>query len=416
MPKKTTSQTKPSDYDKVIFQLAVLANEGDQDGISDYDLLKQISNQLAEAAEKYKNDPRLGPLTKWNVCWGPHIVRDLFGKSLNTMYAVKQQDQPSYVVGIAGTNPDSALDWLLEDLWVNSQVSWPGQQGAKISAGTALGLSILLLMKPDSGAAAQGQTLLSFLESVSSTPITVTVTGHSLGGVLSPTLALFLRETQGIFAGWDPDKNATVTTLAFAGPTAGNQSFATYFNTQLPHAKLPSKKAASFRYANSLDIVPYAWNDLEALKTLYVPNIPESSIIDDLVEAAENASQNGDYTQIAPSDPPWTGTFRSENFKPYYPPSVNYLNQALAQHVDAYLEYFALPQNATFASKPARSITVPPIVEQRVEAGGEALPRSWTVSSGTLFQRMSEAALREGAKQELVANLQTVLTKAMTRS
>lgn len=412
---KNMSKNKPSDYDKVIFQLANLANGGHQDGISDYELLKQISDQLQAAAEKYKNDPRLGPLTKWDVCWGPHIVRDVFGKSLNTMYAAKQQGQPNYVVGIAGTDPSSALDWLLEDLWVDAQVSWPGREGAKIAAGTALGLTILLLMKPDAGALQHGTILLDFLKTVTSTPITVTVTGHSLGGVLAPTLALLLREAQGIPLLWDPKSNATVATLGFAGPTAGNQTFASYFNTKLPNAKLPAKKAASYRYANSLDVVPHAWSDLDALKTLYVPNIPQSAIIDGFIDVAEKASQGGDYTQIAPPAPPWTGTFRGGSFNPYYPPWANYLAQVTPQHVDAYEEYFALPASTTLVSKPARLISVPPIVEQRAAAAGETLPPGWTVSSGTLFHQMAEAAIREGAKHDLVTHLETLMTTTMTR-
>lgn len=390
--------SNPSEYDRVIYWLNGLSNLASQHpGISDEDLMKLIAQSLT------------GPLADWEICWGPHVVQAPNGKAVNTMYAVKKRGEESYVIGIAGTNATSFFDWIWEDAFVSLQVPWiyAPLTDAKIAAGTAIGLVILQSMRPDEGVPAAGMTLWSFLETLTDKPISVTVAGHSLGGVLAPTLALWLRDTQGIPGLWDPRQNATVTTMPFAGPTAGNEHFAAHSNAKLPNATLPSSSPASFRYANSLDIVPHAWNEdtLEALKTLYAPDIPENKIIDSLVELAKSAAGAGDYTQLTPPDPPWTGTINKTLIKPVEPPLeelesfFNYLWQAVYQHTQAYNEHFA-PETEQMMMPAASQISVPPIVHQLVEKAGGTLPPEVVVSTEPLIQQMLELALGPGVADQ----------------
>src|SRR5439155_14268427 len=86
-----------------------------------------------------------------------------------------------------------------------------------------------------------GQDLSSFLKVAvgqAHGKANVVVTGHSKGGALASTLALWLRDTQGRQfvreeEQWDPDERVTVRSFSFAGLTAGNAEFVKRSNTRI---------------------------------------------------------------------------------------------------------------------------------------------------------------------------------------
>src|SRR5262249_39535396 len=81
-------------------------------------------------------------LGQWKIAWGPATFRtptSLFDDVM--MYVAQQVDRPAsererYVLAIRGTNPISALDWVIGDFWVQLQVD-------SLSASTALGLAVI---------------------------------------------------------------------------------------------------------------------------------------------------------------------------------------------------------------------------------------------------------------------------------
>jgi hypothetical protein len=194
--------------------------------------------------------------TDWTVVWGP-ATSDF---SANMMFVACNATLSTYAVAIRGTNIEqsfsvSELIDLYEDLRVGSTVPWAyppttvDSVAAVIAEGTSTGLNDLLSIT--SG----GESLETYLGGVLSAGTPLWVTGHSLGGCLATVLAPYLQYWLG-----QGTTGATVTPFTFAGPTAGNQVFADFYDGLFGGAN---------RYFNTIDLVPMAWQDLDGMKALF---------------------------------------------------------------------------------------------------------------------------------------------------
>ncbi|MEO1258668.1 MAG: lipase [Bacteroidota bacterium] len=215
---------------------------------------KAVSDALTKdgAIKSYINKNN----SQWELVWGPVTSNSLAQckwHSDNTMFVAKTDtfpglDHPLYVVAIAGTNAISMKGWLQEDANVWKQYKWPTKKSrsGKISSGTQLGVSILQDMKHD------GQSLLDFFKGLDLTtqgkPYEIATTGHSLGGALSPVLALVIKE----WAIAEKHKNIVVSANPSAGATPGNKRFANYYIDTLGAENYHS-------IINANDMVPHAW-------------------------------------------------------------------------------------------------------------------------------------------------------------
>ncbi|MBW4429246.1 MAG: lipase family protein [Nostoc desertorum CM1-VF14] len=269
---------------------------------------QKLEDLLAHRIDFYlKKDPKLTEfIGEWERVWGPfvYLAPPPFNQyATNAIFVAKQDNK--YVISIAGTNPNSLHNWLIEDLYVAVQADWGDYAGtdpllpAKISMGTKIGLDNLLRPHPGSST-----TIIDFLTDLlkeASEKIEITVTGASLGGALSPVLALALKEKK---TTWDPDGQATLKVVTFAAPTPGNLAFAQYYSLRLGNT--------TTRVWNSLDIVPHAWNTslLSQLPSLYAPEISFNPLIDKYVKIAKALSILGNYTHLIPNARSLKGTFR----------------------------------------------------------------------------------------------------------
>jgi hypothetical protein len=124
---------------------------------------------------------------------------------------------------------------------------------------------------------APGADLTHFLRAAiesAESDVEVVVAGHSKGGALSSTLALWLAQTQGSegvprLDQWDPERKAVVGCWSYAGPTAGNAEFAALSN------KILGDRCR--RISNRLDMVPHAWQVRPGgrkAEGFYLENIP----------------------------------------------------------------------------------------------------------------------------------------------
>jgi hypothetical protein len=275
-------------------------------------------------AEVLKDNEVIECIGEWEVVWGPVVyMHDVStdnpnptGVVDNLMYVARSKiddGNPLYVVAIAGTNPDSWYGWFVEDFHVNQTVAWPYHKipylpfmQPRISKGTSQGLDILSSMRCKSGG-----TLTEFLASVTQNTDTlrVMVTGHSLGGALSASLALALVDTQG--AGtlwpWDVERRAQVMALPSAGATPGNAAFSRHYDSALP-------RGLTTRLWNKLDIVPHAWQAdmLLEIPGLYESAIPKDVLVSLLADLALAHSVLGNYRQLLPKTTPLPGSINEK--------------------------------------------------------------------------------------------------------
>lgn len=181
-------------------------------------------------------------LSSWSVVWGPvayTIPGALYQE--NMMYVVQNGNTSQYAIAIRGTNFASQVDWFLEDFEVISTMPWPVPNaqsacapGSAISESTSIDLAILLGTDMVDGS----NNLIGFLQATTRAKgkMNICVTGHSLGGMLSNTLALYLLENMNQ---WDASRTSTVNCISFASPTAGNSLFASNANTVFNRAFNP---------------------------------------------------------------------------------------------------------------------------------------------------------------------------------
>ena len=211
--------------------------------------------------------PIAAPNDTWQVVWGPAVYTTpgaLYQDNL--MFVVQNQaDTTRFAVAIRGTNFIADIDWLMEDFDVRDMMIWPpgaatsSPAGAMMSESASIGLQVLLGMQ---GNTAQGpRSLVAFLTSLAQSPVEVCVTGHSLGGCLASTLALYLKEQQST---WDGSGKSIVSAVSFAGPTAGNTAFAAYSDSMFNGSPCPPGWDSSLgtncdAVRCDLDAAPLVW-------------------------------------------------------------------------------------------------------------------------------------------------------------
>jgi len=87
---------------------------------------------------------------------------------------------------------------------------------------------------------------------------------------------------------------ANLSIYTIAAPSPGNADFAAYYNTLFT---LQSGHSTAFRFFNSLDVVPNAWESLATVETYYPPLVPCTSDITRVIGRAE-AAVGGKYCQL----------------------------------------------------------------------------------------------------------------------
>jgi lipase (class 3) len=172
--------------------------------------------------------------------------------------------------------------------------------------------------------------LLSFLKNeadAATEPLEVVVTGHSKGGALAPTVALWLKEA--LASGdpaecWDTSRSARVSCHAFAGPTPGNAAFASRLDAVLgpDHHHL----------RNMNDVVTHAWQDDELRQIAELYNSRSARLAPLLAFIARDVRPL-DYRQAQMGVRAFAGKLDFDR---------SFGTEFVHQHMDAYLEELEL--------------------------------------------------------------------------
>lgn len=280
---------------------------------------------------------------QWRFVWGPAIKPGLFVDQ-HLAYAVQNIERPEeIVIAIRGTNPLSIENLLVEVGGYAEQVAWDfghgfvADEGGRIAKGVDQGIACLIEMTPLDGLPGAGTTLLEFAASVAAAhdrdPV-LRVTGHSLGGTLASTMALLLvdalaQDSVAARVGTTLPASTQISSVSFAGFTAGDASFAHYSDKRLPSCD---------RVHGSLDTVPRMYTRKGLLETpgLYTPEIPRSRLmqVGVTLSLAMMAANGTSYRQIEARAPALAGCVN--------PDISEFVAQMLWQHTQGYVDALEL--------------------------------------------------------------------------
>lgn len=185
-------------------------------------------------------------LPGWKIVWNGIQTSDG-----NYAFIAVDATGANYALAIRGSLPpqdifdnwDAFANWILEDLDVVTQVSWPyaSTPNPLISNGANTSFTNLLDMQDALGS---GVSLTDYLvTNVIQPGNPLTIAGHSLGGNIANVFTSYFITT---ITG-EQYSSDNVSLYTFAAPAPGNGDFATDLDTKLP---------AAWHYQNANDIVP----------------------------------------------------------------------------------------------------------------------------------------------------------------
>jgi hypothetical protein len=257
----------------------------------------------------------------WSVVWTPGPGAD----PDNFAFVALNQSTKVAVLAIRGTypNPLSPIYWEngQQDSPFGTMAAWKGSASAKISKGTNTGYQNLIALKD-----ASGRSISDFVKTLDP-EVVVCVTGHSLGGTLTPVMALELSEAE-------PQR--AIYSISFAGMTPGNADFAALFGDGTP---LSGRTRRAF---NTLDSVSYGWNHVLATRNFFTPAPKGGLLVKLFLLLAWFRLLIGGYGFTAIGEPgPYTGSVDDPSAKHGL---ISYVIETLHQHMpDTYLKLMGAP-------------------------------------------------------------------------
>ncbi|ETS29385.1 putative hydrolase or acyltransferase of alpha/beta superfamily [Photorhabdus khanii NC19] len=276
---------------------------------------------------------------RFSLVWGPAVFR-VGSVDKKTSVADKKDDHVLFMVKDLKTPNDyrivirgswSDVNWYDENFNVGKTENWSiwdskAPTNAKISKGIHVTLDYIINQIKSNNTPGYGESLIDAIDKIALEEgiQNITLTGHSLGGVMASTLGLYLKRRY-LDKG---NNNIRINVCSFAAPTAGNDIFASYTESVFNGISLPAYESKFLRIHNRTDIVTLAWytKGLEQIKALYpILYLPVSGFL--LLVKDKN------YTQLFP-DLPFT--------TPMLDPSPGLIEQIVFQHIDAYAKEYGM--------------------------------------------------------------------------
>jgi hypothetical protein len=234
-------------------QLAVTAGAQRPSG----ETLQQQQERIYNGINAQLSNEDLATNGEWQAVWV-----GLTNDRANLAYIAHNTSQNAFAVCLRGTQMDSFIDQL-EDLDVGKIEQFKAgpsySESIYVSKGANGAFNEVIKAVYVSANTNLLQALTSLLESAPPKP-TLYITGHSLGGAMATTVALYL-----VAQNWA--NKPTFGVYTFAAPTAGLQSFADCFDNFFG--------SVSERYYNAWDAVPAAWanSSMTDMQNSFYPSI-----------------------------------------------------------------------------------------------------------------------------------------------
>lgn len=311
----------------------------------------------------------------WSVAWA-----GLGEDGANFAYIASNASTGEFAVVVRGTI-FTPID-LLEDLDVGALVQFTAipasfsSEPLMVSQGAMVAFTEIMSMV----SVAKNTTLRQELDNLvmGSTP-TIYVTGHSLGGCVASMVALYLATE------YYGDTLPVIAAYTFAAPTAGTQAFADCYDLYVTNGT----GNTAWRVYNNYDVVPNAWQSLEAVEKFYpssagpVANKAVTSLIKSFLQ-----STNGNaYVQTNQKNKNIVEL--NSGYTTYDPDSVcesvgDFLGQAGFQHANAtYLSLLSdQPFEPVIVAEPSVDLVTPNVWPLE--------GYSYVTVTGTNFRRASE--------------------------
>jgi hypothetical protein len=286
----------------------------------------------AITSDTFLGDLSLATQGQWAVPWvGISESRS------NLVYIAYNATSDSYAVCLRGSvfsssSPDVGPLNVWEDLAVWRTRQLDVGQGNVVSVSDGANTAFqettnATCTTPLAGAGLGGTTLVEALKMLigDGTP-TVYVTGHSLGGATTTTIALYL------YFGFP---QLVFQVYNFAGPTAGIQDCAALYDQTFPGRAAGSN--SSWRIYNVWDLVPNAWATLLGTEKWYPSPGPERSWWEYLAILGatylpEALPEGSAYTQPSVNPYPINSTDWETAVRCQSTSSSGFLNEVLFQH------------------------------------------------------------------------------------
>lgn len=292
--------------------------------ISNYNYYPATAIELANISYKHVDDipDDVAQIKDMTCLW-------VAGNTVAQLFIARNVVTSEIWVVIKGTYFGSPTSWGKEDLDIGTGKQFISLEGfdpmepivfpsaVEISEGTFNGMNYLYNLQNEDEV-----NYIAFLQNlVNNYPDQVTniyVTGHSLGGTLTPAMYLYLLY---MIYGMKPEGNMAM--WSFAGLTAGGTTFNDYLSGFIP-------EDINWRLVNDLDVAPLLWTNLQAVQDIYVNpslgiNLPIDTMMNDFFTDYFNkgAASGLDYAQPANSEQSMTGTFVD---------GESWLGELMAQH------------------------------------------------------------------------------------
>lgn len=268
------------------------------------------------------------------IVWGPVAAKSLFDVFTTAMlYIVKDttKEKPTYTVVARGTNVFSWSSFLIQDMWISHMEPWAvASHYADIAEGQPVAISkganlTLNIMK---GLKSNGKTIKEYLNRVLANEDTqVQFTGHSLGGVSSQILSMWLLEE---FRQQGVNVTNRFSMVSIAAPSPGNSAFVAHLDRL--YAETDNQYV---RLINPYDVSNIYWNARvtasEVVSIYASADIYPDSVGDGIVASVFNLAHGEDYTHALQS--------YAIDF-PINPEIDNWVMQGLYQHLFSYALFY----------------------------------------------------------------------------